>query len=273
MLLRDTGLGSHDELDHLVGHRDGHNRAQADFFDRAAAAEFEIERPHGTPRLYQWLLERKLKRGVRGIESLLPGATVLVVCGGSGMDAEFYARRGARVISADISIGAAKRVAQRAKRFQLDITPIVADAEHLPFETRSVDVVSVHDGLHHLVRPMAALGDMCRVAGRAVSVTEPAKAAVTALAVRLGLAMEREEAGNRVIRLRPRDLASVLRGCDFGVVSSGRYAMYYPHVPGRVMGILSHEPLLTTAKIVIAAVDMLIGRAGNKLSIVGVRRH
>lgn len=117
------------------------------------------------------------------------------------MDAEFLARSGATVISSDISLGAAKRSAERAKRYGLRILPLVADVEHLPFLDRSVDLVYVHDGLHHLEKPLAGIAEMSRVASRAVSVTEPAQAAATRLAVRFGLALEREDAGNRVARV------------------------------------------------------------------------
>jgi ubiquinone/menaquinone biosynthesis C-methylase UbiE len=44
----------------------------------------------------------------------------------------------------------------------------VADAERLPFPDRSIDVVYVHDGLHHLARPEAGLAEMTRVARLAV---------------------------------------------------------------------------------------------------------
>ncbi|MCA1571279.1 MAG: class I SAM-dependent methyltransferase [Chloroflexi bacterium] len=45
------------------------------------------------------------------------------------MDAEYLARRGGAV---------------------------VADVEHLPYADRSLDMVYVHDGLHHLSDPMVS---------------------------------------------------------------------------------------------------------------------
>jgi len=262
---------THDEIDHLVGHSDDHKRAQAAFFDEASAVEFEITRPHGTPGLYRWMLDEKLSRAVRGIEDVLPGATALVVCGGSGMDAEYLARSGANVISSDISLGAARRTAARARRYGLEITPIVADAERLPFRDRAIDVVTVHDGLHHLENPERALMEMARVADRAISVSEPAEAAVTALAVRLGLALEREEAGNRVNRLRLEDVAAVLRARGFAIVSAGRYAMYYRHVPGSLMRLLSSPPLVPIVRASIRMANLVAGKRGNKLSVVATR--
>ena len=183
------------EEDATVEHEVSTQR-QREYFDRENDAAFEITRPHGTPRLHQWLLADKFRRSVTELRPMVDGALVVSVCGGSGMDAEFLARAGATVVVADISLGAARRTTERARRFGLPIVPVVADATRLPLADRSVDIAYVHDGLHHLDRPFAGLAEMARVARRAVSVTEPARAAVTAAAVRVGLALEQEEAGN-----------------------------------------------------------------------------
>src|SRR6202035_461703 len=94
-----------------------HKGRQAEYFDRHLVDEFEICRPHATPRLYSYFLLEKFRRTVRRIGSGLPGATALVVCGGSGMDAEFLAAAGAQVISTDISLRAAQRARERARRY------------------------------------------------------------------------------------------------------------------------------------------------------------
>ncbi len=128
----------------------------------------------------------------------------------------------ARVIASDISPGAARRTRERARRYGLDITPIVADVERLPFADGAFDVVLVHDGLHHLEQPQVGLAEMARVARRWVSVTEPARAVATSIAVRAGVALEREESGNRVARRTPAEVAGVLRTAGFRpTVTSG----------------------------------------------------
>jgi uncharacterized protein YbaR (Trm112 family) len=150
----DPELVDHDELDHLAGHggpgdvspRQRHKAEQATYSDRRSMAEFEIERPAGTARLYRFLLLEKFRRAVRPLGRRLDGWTALAVCGGSGMDAEFLARAGASVISSDISIGAARRTQERARRHGIAIVSIVADVEHLPFHDRSIDLVYVQDG-------------------------------------------------------------------------------------------------------------------------------
>ena len=248
-----------------------HKESQARFTDQEADAEWEINRPHGAPALYTWLLEEKFRLSVRGLRALPRGSTVLTVCGGSGLDAEFLARRGFRVVSADISLEAARRVRERARRFGVEITPVVADAETLPFPDRSFDVVYVHDGLHHLEDPAVGLLEMARVAARGVSVNEPARAAVTALAVHLGLALEREEAGNRVARLTIAEVRDLLAKNGFRTVEARRFAMYYQHVPGRAMRALSHGIALWAAKAAFTILNRVLGGLGNKLSVQAVR--
>ena len=244
---------------------------QTRHFDDEQADELEIERPHGTPALYEWQYLEKFRRSVTRLGPLFGGATALTVCGGSGMDAEFLARAGCVVISSDISLGAARRAQERARRHGLPITPIVADAERLPLADRAVDLVSVHDGLHHLERPLSGLGEMTRVAGSAVSVTEPARAAVTALAVRLGLALEVEEAGNPVTRLTLDELAAGLRQSGFRVLEAERYAMYFRHRPGRVIAALSSPVLFPLMTLGFRVVNGVAGPLGNKLTVQAVR--
>jgi SAM-dependent methyltransferase len=255
----------------LVADAGRHKQRQAAFFDDAEA-EFEIERPAGTSRLYKSLLEEKFRRSVAAIRPLVNGATALNVCGGSGMDAEFIARLGARVVVADISPGAARRARERARRHGFDLRVAVADAERLPFPDRSVDLVYVHDGLHHLANPLDGLIEMARVARVAVSVNEPAHAAATRLAVRLRLAESREEAGNEVARVDPDTIASTLEATGFAVVGNRRYAMVYRHKPGRVSAVLSVPPLFQITHGALGAFNAVLGGLGNKLTVQAVRR-
>jgi glycosyltransferase involved in cell wall biosynthesis/SAM-dependent methyltransferase/uncharacterized protein YbaR (Trm112 family) len=245
---------------------------QIGFYDEDVDEEFEIERPRSNARLYGWLMEQKFARSVKGIEHLLPDATVLSVCGGSGMDAEFLARTGANVIVSDISIGAMKRARERAARHGVTLTPVVADVEQLPFEPRSMDVVYVHDGLHHLVDPKIGLREMARVARKAVSVTEPARAALTTLAVRVHLSVSVEEAGNVVARMDPQDVADELRAKGYEVVGMRRYAMFYRHEPGWAMRTLSRRGVLAIARGGWRGGNAILARWGNKFALAAIRR-
>lgn len=224
ILLLDPAAASSDELEPLPV--PGCRSARP--WDRRLAEEFEITRPHGTAAFYRWLLRERLRRSVSGLEQVLPGATVLTVCGGPGMDAEFLARAGARVITADISLNAAYRARERARRYHVPFTSIVADARRLPFRDRTVDLVYVLDGLHHLDRPLTGLAEMARGAAHAVAVNEPAQAALTAAAVRLGLALEHEPGGGRIARLTAETVLAELRARGFQVRHVSRYAMHLP---------------------------------------------
>jgi SAM-dependent methyltransferase len=258
----------HDEIDHMQG---DHKGRQAAWFDRAEAVEFETSRPHGTPALYRLFIEDKLDRALAPVRRELPAWTALTVCGGSGMEAEIIAAGGARVITSDISIGASRRARERAERAGLAILPIVADVEQLPFADRAIDLVFVHDGLHHLERPYAGLAEMTRVARRAVSVSEPARAGLTRLAVRLGIARAREEAGNEVARLDGREVTASLEKDGLHVQRRERYLMFYRHRPGRVFSLLSRSPVRQVVVAAWRAADGVFGRFGNKLVVVARR--
>jgi SAM-dependent methyltransferase len=275
ILMADRAAADHDELDHDHGHGrstgDAHKDSQAAHFDRDTAAEFEIARPHGTAPLYEWLLREKFRRAVAPLGARLDGTTALVVCGGSGMDAEFLNELGATVITSDISLGAARRARERARRRGFPLLSIVADVERLPAADAALDLVYVHDGLHHLERPDAGIAEMARV-GRGVSITEPARAAGTWLAVKLGLALQREESGNVVARLRPADVSARFEELGFRTLSRGRYLMYYRHEPGRFTRLLSRPGLFLAARTSWRAVNALIGRFGNKMTVVAKRR-
>ena len=246
-------------------------RGQLAFFDEETDAEFEIERPYGQPPLYSWLLHEKFRRSVAALAALLPGASVLTVCGGSGMDAEFLARRGASVVASDLSPGAAQRALERSRRHGVPLAVVVADVERLPFRARSFDVVYVHDGLHHLQDPLVGLREMARVAAAGVSVTEPARAAVTRLAVAARVAGEYEEAGNRVARVTGEEVAMTLRTAGFEIVRIERYAMFYRHYPGAAMRFFSHPATMPAAKAVFEVLNRALGRFGNKLTVQAVR--
>ena len=276
-LVGDFEATAHDEIDHV--HEPGggtpdaaaRKAAQARHFDRDVAEQFEIERPHGTPRLYSFFLGQKFHRATEPLGPHLHGATALTVCGGSGMDAEYLSRAGATVVSSDLSLGAATRAKIRSERYGLGIKSIVADLEHLPYADHSVDLVAVHDGLHHLDDPYAGVSEMARVARRWVVITEPARASVTRLAIRLGLALEREDAGNRVVRMKPSEVAAYLQARGFVVLRAERYAMYYPHRPGTIFRLLSRPVVYWLVRAGWRAANALLGRFGNKMVIVAER--
>lgn len=249
---------------------DAQKTLQATYFDEADP-EFEVTRPHGTPWLYEWLLGEKFRRSLEALPLPAEGLTAATVCGGSGMDAEFLARAGASVVSTDISLGAAQRTRERAQRYGFDVLPVVADAEALPFRNRSVDLLYVHDGLHHLDLPEAGVREMLRTSRFAVSINEPARAAATHLAAKVGLSEHYEEAGNYIARIDPERLAAEVSAAGFDVVKNERYAMLYRHEPGRVALLLSQPGIRTLTAAALRAFNAVAGGIGNKLTLQAVR--
>lgn len=258
------------QLSSRDGRGEDHKDRQSAFFDEGADPEYETARPHGTAAFHRFLIVEKLRRSVAALGQL-SGRSALVVCGGSGMDAEFLARNGATVVTSDLSHGAARRALERARRFGVPLASVVADAERLPFRDGALDLVYVHDGLHHLEDPSTGLAEMARVARWGVSVTEPARAAVTAAAVCAGVALEREEAGNRVARLTLDEVTRELERRGFRIVTARRYAMFYRHEAGAAARLLSKPPLLPAARAGYLALDAAFGRLGNKLVVQALR--
>lgn len=246
---------------------------QADYYDHHIAdAEFEINRPHGESRFYKYLMDFKFSRVIELLGKPLMGTRVLVVCCGSGMDAEYVYRAGASVVALDISSGCLDRARMRAKRYNVKYDLVKGDAEHLPFHAGSFDYGFVHDGLHHLSNPDRALMELARVSTRGVIVTEPARAKLTNLLIRLNLAKQYEEAGNYVMRLERSQMAAIFRSLGFDRVASRRYLLKYGHPPGRWWRVLDGSPLFTVARIAFTVFGVtLFGRWGNKLAFVAER--
>lgn len=250
---------------------DDHKRGQAELLFDPVSEDWEIERPWGGVALYGWLMQEKFRRSIAGLEDRLNGAVTLVVCAGSGMDSEFLARAGARVIASDVSLPAALRTRERAARHGVPLVPLVADAEALPFRDGAVDLTYVHDGLHHLREPELGLREMARVARGAMSVSEPARAKVTDIALVVGLALHEEPAGNRVERLELAQVQAAMQAVGLRIAGSERYAMFYRQDPGPLMRLLSRSRLLAPAIRVLESFNAAFGRVGNKLSVRGVR--
>lgn len=181
--------------------------------------------------------------------------------------AEKFANRGAVVTGLDLSSAAVARARERARRFSFDAHFLVGDAESLAFADHSFDIVAVHDGLHHLADPERAIGEMARVARHRVLILEPARAALTRLAVCVGIAVELEDAGNEVKRMVPARIGAILRSHGYHKLGCKRTLMYYPHRPFRWFRWFDRPLLFKSCRYVFYAVNLAFGRWGNKLAL------
>jgi hypothetical protein len=109
--------------------------------------------------------------------------------------------------------------------------------------------VAVHDGLHHLHNPEQPTREMARIARQGVLIMDSADAALTAAAVRFGIARDIEEAGNQVKRLEPLAVQQILRDGGLQRIRWRRTLMYYPHQPGRWFRLLGASPVFIVTRL------------------------
>jgi hypothetical protein len=93
------------------------------------------------------------------------------------------------------------------------------------------------------------------------------------LAVRAGVSVEEEEAGNRVARMTIAEIEDALVPVGFEIAEARRYAMVYRHEPGPVTRLFSARGVYGLARAAWRIVNAMIGRFGNKLTVQGVRRE
>jgi SAM-dependent methyltransferase len=244
---------------------------QQHFYEEECDPEFEINRPHGCGRLYEFLIGHKLRTGLATLGCDIVGRTVLEICCGSGMMSEKFVRAGAEVTGADFSASAVARAEERSRRYRFDARFMVADAENLGFPDRSFDFVAVHDGLHHLDNPEHAIREMARVARRGVLIMDPARAALTRLAILMGVAVQMEDAGNEVKRLVPGDVAAILRSEGYETVRWRRTLMYYPHQPPAWFERFDKTLAFVAFRVLFSSANVVLGRWGNKLALAALR--
>jgi ubiquinone/menaquinone biosynthesis C-methylase UbiE len=245
---------------------------QAEHFDAIDNPEFEINRPHDASRIYRYLMDYKMERVMDLLGHPLSGARVVVICCGSGMDAEYLARQGAKVTATDISAGCLARAAERMRRYGLNYELEQADAESLPFDDWAYDYAFVHDGLHHLPNPDSAISEMARVARVGILLTEPADAALTALAIRAGAIEAYEEAGNFVVRFSAKRLTPLCRSLGLTDIRHARYLMKYGHPPAEWWRRFDHPLPQALARGAFRALGAgIMSPLGNKLALVALR--
>lgn len=246
--------------------------AQLSYYREAVDAEEEITRPRCYPRPVQFLLDFKLRRAIellrRSAGEDLRGSRMLVVCCGSGMESEFLAREGFAVTALDISPEAVARAGERSRRFDARYEVMVGDAERLPFPDGAFDFAFVHDGLHHLGDAYAGVREMIRVASRAVVIAEPADAALTHLAIRLGISGEYEEAGNFVYRLDTKRLRRLFAAEALERCALRRDLIYYQPWTYPVYRLFNRAPLYPLFLATFHLGNALLGRWGNSLKAV-----
>ncbi|MFH0926701.1 MAG: methyltransferase domain-containing protein [bacterium] len=246
-------------------------KRQMAYFDEKGMSDLEVNRPRGLGKLYNFLIEYKLRTVIKLLGCSLKKTRILNICCGSGMEAEFLSGQGAKIIGLDISLEAAKGAKKRATIYGFDLDLIVGDAESLPFIPRCFDYGFAHDGLHHLPHPEKGISELSRVADKGVFFIEPASALLTKLACLLGVAKKREPSGNLVYRFKKEELKRLLKNLGFSHILFKRYLMYYPHNPSKGFSIFEYQILMFTMRIIFYSINKVFGQWGNRLSVVAKR--
>ena len=140
----------------------------------------------------------------------LEGKDLLEVGCGSGIAVQLFAKAGANVTAVDLTPWAVETTRARLAALDLPGTVLEADAESLPFEDASFDVVFSWGVIHHTSDMEAALRELvrvCRSGGRLILmlyhrrslffVSYRALARFLPVARRLGLHFEGARAGER----------------------------------------------------------------------------
>jgi hypothetical protein len=105
-----------------------------------------------------------------------------------------------------------------------------------------------------------------------VLILDPAHAALTRLAVRLGIAVDVEDAGNEVKRLVTREVSAILRREGYRDIRWERTLMYYPHRPSAFFRWFDRRLAFVGLRVAFWVVNQTCGRWGNKLALAARRR-
>jgi SAM-dependent methyltransferase len=246
------------------------------FEDRYGTATDDLQHLHVTPDpLVRYLRDRRLDIGFReflAVSGLEPEAlTVLVVCAGLGGEGTFFVNRGCgRVLVADFSLNAMAKAAGAP-----GLVPLVADAEQLPVADRSVDLVVVQDGLHHLRRPTAGFTEMLRTARHGVIMIEPHTGAVaTAIGTRWEQGITAPDVVNFVFRWNALLVEQVLRSYLLQERVAVRPLQVWDHrrtMSALVERIPTRWARLPVARAVYGVLQRTAGGLGNMMVAVVVR--
>ncbi len=134
------------------------------------AKAYDRQRFHNPRGRYNnWRLRRLLNKALRGLS---PGSVVLDIPCGTGRIDNWLLNASFRVIAADISSEMLAVARQKVRPTASWLVYVRADADHLPFRSRSVDVLLCIRFLHLLDREARrrVLREVARVARRRVVV-------------------------------------------------------------------------------------------------------
>ena len=150
--------------------------------------------------------------------------SVLFVGGGSGMEAEPFARAGYAVSVSDLSPNLLRCAEQRFRERGLTAKEFfTANAQDLPLEDNSYAIGVAYEALHHAPQPVQALRELARVSALGIIFVEPFTSPLFDALSRVGLAHRQEYSGLIPYRFKREELDDLLRECG---MESRRLTLY-----------------------------------------------
>ena len=140
--------------------RDRYERRARDILDREATVLLGPDGALAMPRALRQpyhVFEEYIRRHAT------PKLRVLDVCCGNGLNSVIAARGGAQVVASDIAPHNLELVRLRAARAAVTVETVVADAENLPFDDHSFDLIICAGSLSYLC-PEKFMAELRRVA-------------------------------------------------------------------------------------------------------------
>jgi SAM-dependent methyltransferase len=130
----------------------------------AAARDYDSKWGIDFGPIGQHQVRAKFEKALGGSPSQ-PFADALEVGSGTGYFSLNLLQLGVveRLVATDISPGMLGELGATARRLALEVRTVTTDAEHLPFDDRSFDLVFGHAILHHLPHLPGALAELHRV--------------------------------------------------------------------------------------------------------------
>lgn len=198
----------------------------------------------------------------------IKGITVLSICCGDGPEGEYLYKLGAKVTVSDISSEAVKA----AKRRCPYLTGVVADAENLPFESKSFDLILVRHGLHHLPNPLKGIREMDRVCKKGFIFIEAQKNFLTKVFIKFKVALEYEESGNYVYRFTRKDIVRIMSELSISNYKVSTSWFYYiGYLSKRFYRLLNNHIFFVIFASFFYLFNFLFGFWGNSMVVVALK--
>jgi ubiquinone/menaquinone biosynthesis C-methylase UbiE len=228
----------------------------------------------------------RLRKLMEMMGKCLQGKSVLSVCGGDGVEADFFQREGAIVTVTDLS----EIAVENARLRNSALSCMAMDSEALAFADGSFDWVIARDGLHHLARPVKGLYEMERVAREGFAIVEGQDSLMVRALVRLGFGEDWDPAGGYTYRFTRRELEKTFHSVQ--TLSSWRIhtcwlppgsdaVRHFPVVMDHAAPILNQQLMsrflcsrigLSALKSAFNSINRLTGRWGNSLIVVAWKK-